>query len=198
VAFQVLCVCTGNICRSPTAERLLRHQLAQRLDAGRRDGLSSPIVVTSAGTGALVGEPIQEHAAALLAGGGVDTSGFMARSVSSALIEEADLILAMTRWHRADCATLVPTSVPRLFTLREFARLAGAAAPELPQSDDVAGRARALVPAAAAKRGLVRAACPGDDDVADPYGGPANGYREPYESIVSACLEIVRALTGPE
>lgn len=189
--FRILCVCTGNICRSPTAERLLRHELALRLGADAK-----AFDVTSAGTGALVGEPIQEHAAALLGGAGVDASAFAARQLTDAQIEQADLVLAATRRHRAECATLVPAVVPRLFTLREFARLATAAAPEVAAVTSAETRAQRLVLAASGHRGAVRGQWPADDDVRDPYGGPASGYVEAFESTVKACVDIASALSG--
>src|SRR3954467_2493207 len=143
--FFVLFVCTGNICRSPTAERMLRHALAERLgdDAALFD-------VSSAGTGALVDYPIQEHAAALMAEQGVDVAGFAARQLDTGLLEGADLLLGMTREHRAAAATEAPSAIRRLFTLREFARLAdaGAEAGEVDPSLPPVERARALVEAA--------------------------------------------------
>ncbi|MGN6413390.1 arsenate reductase/protein-tyrosine-phosphatase family protein [Flexivirga sp.] len=63
----VLVVCTGNVCRSPYVEFTLRHAL----DAVLRIG--------SAGTDALVGEPVDPGCAELLAAKGVDTDDFAAR-----------------------------------------------------------------------------------------------------------------------
>jgi len=191
VPFRILCVCTGNICRSPTAERLLRRELAQRLGAA-----AANVEVASAGTGAHVGEPIQEHAAALLRRAGADTSAFAARLLTEQQLDQANLVLAATRRHRAECATLLPTVVPRLFTLREFARLANAALPELTGIEPVEERARKLVVAAAGRRGVARAPSPSDDDVRDPYGGPASGYVEPFEATAAACADVAAALSG--
>src|SRR5579885_3058612 len=115
--FTVLFVCTGNICRSPTAERLLRHRLRERF------GPSMPFAVTSAGTGALVGEAIYPDAATLLTAAGVDVAGFAARSLARPMAESANLVLAMTREHRAAVARVAPRVLPKLFTLREFARV---------------------------------------------------------------------------
>ncbi|HET6908641.1 MAG TPA: low molecular weight phosphotyrosine protein phosphatase [Mycobacteriales bacterium] len=189
--FRILCVCTGNICRSPTAERLLRQELAQRLGAA-----AATFDVASAGTAALVGEPIQQHAAALLGRAGADTSDFAARLLTEQQLDQADLVLAATRRHRAECATLLPAVVPRLFTLREFARLAKAARPELVGIESVDERARKLVVAAVGQRGVVRAPRPSEDDVRDPYGGPASGYLEPFAATAAACADVAAALSG--
>ena len=71
MTFRVLVVCTGNICRSPMAEHLLRAGLAARGVEG--------VEVSSAGTHGLVGEPVQQHASAVLTERGIDHSAFAAR-----------------------------------------------------------------------------------------------------------------------
>ena len=189
--FSILFVCTGNICRSPTAERMLRHALEQRLGPDAK-----AFSVTSAGTGALVGEPIQEHAAALLTLNGIDASGFAARQLDERLLADADLLLALTRDHRARAATEAPAVLRKLFTLREFARLAAAGAERLPDGLDPVERAHALVPAAAGQRGMVRAAQPADDDVPDPYGRPADAYRLPY-ALIAEAVDVIAVLIAP-
>ena len=91
--FGVLFVCTGNICRSPTAEGVLRH-LAQ--DAG------IPIHVESAGTGDWhVGQPPDERAQHYAKGRGYDLSAQRARQVRRRDFEDFDLIVAMDRGHLA-------------------------------------------------------------------------------------------------
>jgi len=177
VTFRVLHVCTGNICRSPMAEHLMRAGLAAR-------GLEG-FEVSSAGTHGLVGEPVFEHAGTQLTSRGIDHADFRARRLVKELVAEADLVLASTRDHRAAAVTLVPRAASRTFTLREFDRLLSVVDP--PTGDPVE-RARALVPAAARQRGLVRADKPQDDDVTDPYGGPAEGYP-PAARLIEATLQ---------
>jgi protein-tyrosine phosphatase len=164
VSFHVLHVCTGNICRSPMAEYLMRA------------GLSSPeIEVSSAGTHGLVGERVQKHAAAVLTARGIDAKAFRARRLDEDLVSGADLVLTATRKHRAAAVLLEPRASARAFTLREFDRLLSAVDPTgLPL--DPEQRARALVVAAAAQRGLIRPDRPEDDDIDDPYGEPASQY----------------------
>src|SRR5690606_1387946 len=141
--FTLLIVCTGNICRSPAIGRLFRSAFV----AG------SGVTVHSAGTGALVGEPIQPPMVKLLEQYGVSAEGFAARAVSEPLVAGADLVLTATRQHRADVVEQVPAAVRRTFTVREFARLASAVDPE--ELDAAAGsgaraaeRLAALVPLA--------------------------------------------------
>jgi protein-tyrosine phosphatase len=189
--FRVLFVCTGNICRSPTAERLLRHRLAETFAEE-----AALVEVTSAGTGAVVGAPIQEYAAALLAGSGVDTAGFAARDLDEQQLAGSGLVLAMTREHRAAAATTYPRAIPNLFTLREFSRLAGLAAQDgWKPEGDLPERLAALVPAARAFRGA-QYIQPSADDVPDPYGRAAAAYDEPYRLISEAVDTIVDVVTG--
>ena len=65
---RVLHVCTGNVCRSPMAERLMRHGLAQRLGTA-----AGAILVESAGTWGHEGASMEAHAAAVLAEYGADS-----------------------------------------------------------------------------------------------------------------------------
>lgn len=87
--FKVLMICMGNICRSPTAEAVLRHKL---LAAGL-DGL---VIVDSAGTHAWHrGEPPDPRAVARAKLRGYDLSALKARPVRVQDFSEFDLILAM-------------------------------------------------------------------------------------------------------
>jgi protein-tyrosine phosphatase len=188
VSFHVLVVCTGNICRSPMAEHLLRAGLAARGVDG--------IEVSSAGTHGLVGEPVHEHAAAVLAARAIDATGFCARRLDAELVAGADLVLGASREHRAAAVTLVPRAAARSFTVRELDRLLSAVdIRDLPR--DAADRARVLVTAAAGQRGLVRPERPGDDDITDPYGGPAAGYAPTARLIDAALQRFVDLLGGP-
>jgi protein-tyrosine phosphatase len=169
--FKVLHVCTGNICRSPMGEQLMRAGFAQRL--GDRASL---FVVESAGTMGFTGEPMQPFASSTLMGYGVDGSAFRARLLEPHLVADADLVLGATREHRAAAVTMHPRGARRIFTVREFDRLLEQVDPtSLPAADPVT-RARAVVEAAASARGLVRPDAPEDDDITDPYRCPEEDY----------------------
>jgi len=183
--FRVLHVCTGNICRSPMAEHLMRAGLAVRLG-----GDSERFVVESAGTWGHGGAPMEAHARTTLASYGLDGVGFRARELLAQHVAGADLVLGATREHRAAAVVLHPRAAGRTFTLREFSRLAGAVDPADLPTGDVVARARALVGAVAARRGLVPPDRPGDDDLEDPYRAPASAF--------AVCGDLVRrTLRGP-
>lgn len=177
---RVLHICTGNICRSPMAEHLMRRGLADRL--GEAAGL---VAVESVGTCGLSGEPMQPEARASLSGYDVDGSAFRARELRAEHVANAELILVATREHRAAAVVLHPRAAVRTFTLLEFARLCqDVQEAQLPHGD-VVERGRALVAAARAQRGQTALQSPGDDDLVDPYRQPQDAY--------TACAERVQA-----
>ena len=180
----MLCICTGNLARSPVAERLLAA------------GLDATVQVTSAGTYAAVGRPIDPLMSARLSRLEVAADGFRARQLTAAQLREADLVLALTREHRGAAVDLWPGSVRRAFTLLEFARLVDqVSANDLP-SGSVADRLRAAVPLAAGRRRML-AGPAGADDVPDPHGQPDDVYEVAFTMIVRAATMITRAIGPP-
>ncbi|MFC6335280.1 low molecular weight phosphotyrosine protein phosphatase [Pseudomonas sp. CCM 7891] len=85
---NILVVCVGNICRSPSAEILLRNALA-----------SSSIAVASAGLSARVGESMEPAARQVLEDRGHSAHAFKARQITSDIVNESDLILVMEKEH---------------------------------------------------------------------------------------------------
>lgn len=85
---RILVVCTGNICRSPIGEALLRARLGDKVQE-----------VASAGIGALIGYPADPMAVEVSAEQGVDLSAHRAQQVSSALLARMELVLTMDRTH---------------------------------------------------------------------------------------------------
>jgi protein-tyrosine phosphatase len=190
-SFRVLHVCTGNICRSPIAEHLMREGLGARLGAD-----ADRFVVESAGTWGHDGSPMEPHALTTLAGYAVDGSAFRARELVAEHVVAADLVLAATREHRAAAVVLHPRAAARTFTLRELARLVGALEPQ-ERPADVVDRARSVVASAAARRGQVPPARPAhDDDLEDPYHAPERAYLVTARLVDAALAPALDALTG--
>jgi len=114
---KVLMVCMGNICRSPTAEGVLRHKL-------REAGLDELVVVDSAGTHAYhLGEPPDHRSVRHAKRRGYDLSGLRARRVSDDDFAHFDLVLAMDFENFAALESQCPPEHrAKLQRLTEFAR----------------------------------------------------------------------------
>ncbi|MFD8076068.1 protein-tyrosine-phosphatase [Streptomyces sp. NBC_00510] len=189
--FRILHVCTGNVCRSPMAERLTRHELTLRLGDG-----AAGIVVESAGTWGHEGSPMEAHAATVLAEYAADPTGFLGRELLDDHVIDADLVLTATRDHRAQVISMGHAAGLRTFTLKEFTRLVKAIDPATLPEGSVTERARSLVRAAAALRGWLLAPTPDADEVYDPYGAPLTFFRSVGEEIHDALDPVLTALTG--
>lgn len=114
---RILVVCTGNICRSPLAEALLRLQL-------RADGRDSIAQVRSAGTRALVDKPVDEtvlfvarQQPALLP----ELERHKAQQINGTLLWWADLILAMEPHHVRQLSRMDPSVAPKVHLLGHWA-----------------------------------------------------------------------------
>jgi protein-tyrosine phosphatase len=113
---SILFVCTGNICRSPTAEAIFRKLAA---DAG----MSEAILAESAGThGYHIGEPPDPRAQGAAALRGYDLSGLRARRVDRSDFQRFDLIIAMDRGHFAMLSGMAqPSTAHKLRLMMSYA-----------------------------------------------------------------------------
>ena len=198
----VLMVCTGNICRSPLAEQLLRAQAA---------AANLPITVTSAGTGAMVGREMTAQAADLSAQYGALSTDHAPTQLTESIIAGADRILTATREHRAAVVSMSPKAIRRTFTLTQFGRLAPTlvslsaetASPVEPLSTMVelvetpTDHLKSLLTHAAVARSLVSPpANPTDDDITDPYKQSQSVYDEVAAEINAFISTITRAFSA--
>jgi protein-tyrosine phosphatase len=164
---SILVVCTGNICRSPIAEGMLRDALRARF------GDAAP-TVSSAGTAGLDGAGPTPEAVTAAAEHGVDIAGHRARSLDPAPASDADLLLAMAGEHR-DILLSAHGDLDRTFTLKELVRLLESL-PHAPAGSGPASLGERVSQAAAARR-AGHAGNPLDEDIVDPIGMPLLSYR---------------------
>lgn len=107
-------VCTGNVCRSPMAERLLKHAL----DAEKPP--LDQIQVYSAGVSAFPGDPASSNAITALAKVNLDLRDHRSRPLSSQLVEISDLILTMTSSHLEMIQMQYPEAGVETYRFREW------------------------------------------------------------------------------
>ncbi len=111
---HILVVCTGNICRSPMAEGLLKHALA-----GQPAPLRS-LRVISAGVATRSGEPVSENAVIALKKAGIDIAGHRSHSLTQAMLDDALVVLGMTESHRSIIQMKAMPVPKNLHLFREF------------------------------------------------------------------------------
>ena len=173
-------MCTGNICRSPLAEHLLRRHLHERrVDATVRSaGLledGRPATTTGLESGIAMG---------------VDLTSHRSRRLSEAMIRSADLIVTMARHHLRDVIVRERAAMSKAFTLKELVRRAEAARsrpPDVDLADWIAGLA-----AGRRREDLLDAST--DDDVADPIGQARPVYDRMGAEVDDLLRRLVLAL----
>lgn len=109
---RIIFVCTGNTCRSPMAEGLLRRK-------------NPTHDVSSAGLSVLHAAPASEKAVHVMEEYGVDISSHRSRQLTDVQVQEADLILTMTHSHLAILNTIFPSAKEKTHTLCAYAGLEG-------------------------------------------------------------------------
>jgi low molecular weight protein-tyrosine phosphatase len=182
----VLHVCTGNICRSPMAELLMRAELDRHYAAADR------VVLDGAGTyGGHAGQPINPPAAVALRGFGIDASEFRAQHLSKRALQAAGLVLCATHEHVQRVVTVMPEAAGRTFTLLDLAEVAVRQAPGPSPAAGGADPAERLLTLCDLAR--TRRRSPSDDgDIADPYG-----LSQPvYDATARQIHRAVQAIVG--
>lgn len=185
---SILIVCTGNVCRSPIAEAVLRSALTERF------GSRAP-AVSSAGTAGWEGSGAVAGSVEAAAERGHDIGDHVARRLTPAMVGEADLVLCMAAEHRDAIRSVASEdAVARAFTLKELVRLLE----ELPPAagadpETLVGR----VAEAAAARRSGAATNPWDEGIVDPLGLSMEAFRAVAREIDEWIERLVVGLYGP-
>jgi protein-tyrosine phosphatase len=189
--FRVVTVCTGNICRSPVAARLLAVGLGQRLPPAE----ATRVKIISAGTAAVAGAPIDRLAEHTLTARGVPLQPHRGHQLVVEDLVNSDLILTMTPSHARSCIRLDPDCAPRVHTLRGAGLLLQGQRAAGPSAGDVVARGRAVVNhLAAQKAGLPENA---DLEVADPVGLPLEAFERAAAVIAASLQPLIEVLAPP-
>ncbi len=109
---NILFVCVGNICRSPTAEYWARAQLQKR-------GLTN-ITISSAGVHAVCGAPIASTAKKILDRFDIDSSTHIARQINQTIILNAEIIFVMEKWQHERLVIDFPSCRGKMFSLGKW------------------------------------------------------------------------------
>lgn len=181
---RVLVVCTGNVCRSPYMERRLRQAL-----------LGTGVEVVSAGTAALTGEKIDAKSVELLRLVGARSEDFAATQLTAQIVASADLVLTVSRKHRAEVVQLYPRALRYCFTWTDFADLVRGIGPAefgLLGSDRT--WAAHVSEVAAARRGTIPARSELKADIVDPYRRGTKRFSVMARQIDEGLPSIVATL----
>ena len=186
--FTILFVCHANLCRSPMAERLAHQAFTHALgtDAAR-------LAISSAGTHAEPDLPIHPLAGVVLREFGANAERFASRPTAVAMLADADLVLTADRGQRAWCATALPATLSRTFTLRQFGRLAAAVQPGELAGTEPDTRLAHLVARMPAARSRVHWATEAEDNLDDPVNQPIAAFRC-CAGQISWALDVMVAL----
>ncbi|MGD9567623.1 MAG: low molecular weight protein arginine phosphatase [Sedimentibacter sp.] len=154
---NILFVCTGNTCRSSMAEGIFKHMLQEKSIEN--------INVSSAGISAFEGDDANEKAIYTLNKKGIDILNHKARQLTNKIIQDADLILTMTKSHKKMITNAMPDYSRKVFTLKEYALLIN--------DEELVGK---------------------NLDIDDPYGLDYNVYEKVAEEIEEQLLKIFNNL----
>jgi tRNA threonylcarbamoyl adenosine modification protein (Sua5/YciO/YrdC/YwlC family) len=114
----VLLVCTGNTCRSPMAEVIMRRLISEKLNCTDAELEQRNIIVASAGIAAAPGCGPSPEAVAVVKEKGLDLASHASQPLTEKLVRHADLILAMTAGHRHAIERRWPEASERIHNVR--------------------------------------------------------------------------------
>lgn len=188
---RILFVCTGNTCRSPMAEGILRRLLKEH-------GLDH-IEVRSAGVAASNGSPVSRHAASVLKEQGI-LDNMSSSALSRELLEWADLILTMTTGHKQHAIGRFPEHIDKIYTLKEYVEVDEETARRMNELEQLTAElqlkhalAQHITQEERVRLLTLERELP-DYEIADPYGGSLALYRQCAEEIEEALMKLISKL----
>lgn len=184
----ILFICTGNTCRSPMAEGLMR-RLAQ--EAGLE------LTIKSAGVAAMVGGPISAHSKRVLEDKGAQAE-FVSQAVNDELVEEADLILTMTVRHKQQVLARFPAAASKIYVLKEYAQDDPFISKNFSDEELVEMLLQQSLTGTSTTHDKSRTSfldrLEEDCDISDPFGGSLRDYKMCADEIEDALQRIVQKL----
>lgn len=174
---SILTLCTGNICRSPVAQAVLSTAL-----------VGTGISVNSAGTHAAVDAAASPEAISYIRTALDVEFDHHARRLNRGYLTRSDLVLTMTIDQRRWVASEEPRALRRTFTMVELAQIVS----ELPPGERFEDL-RAFAHSCAQLRTRFPVSAK-EQDIADPYGGPADGYIRSFTEVHAAAGVIAQAI----
>lgn len=109
---HIIFVCTGNSCRSPMAEGFLKRIAQERSQLD--------ITVSSAGISAMNGYPASAEAVQVMRELGIDISSHRSRTITTSVLEDASVVVAMASNHMEALVNLNPAMVGKMYLLTDF------------------------------------------------------------------------------
>lgn len=177
---HIMFVCTGNICRSPMGELLMKRYL---------EGTS--ITVSSSGTRGLTNHSIDPSSGRLMAGVGISSSEFRSRRLTRDMARSADLVLCFEKAQRQQIVVLEPIAVRYTFLVNEFADMCRYCAEHgLVQGLTIQNRLQSVIDASA----IVRASLAQPHDIADPIGQPFDRFQAAADQTNRALHTILTSM----
>lgn len=185
---HILFVCTGNTCRSPMAEAMLR-KLAEEA------GLS--LEVRSAGVAAMQGSAISKHAMGALRAQEIHAEGAASSPLSEHLVLWADLILTMTSGHKQHVVQSFPKAVDKTYTLKEYVEVDEQVLLDLQELEErvadwhIRHSLGEQLPDEEKIRIIELQQRIPSFDISDPFGGSLERYQQCAAEIRTALLQLL-------
>jgi protein-tyrosine-phosphatase len=167
--------------------------MAAALFAERIERLPDPLEVSSAGimaTGELAGRAVPREVLEVMTPYGIDLSAHRSRALTEPMLEDADLIIGMSRRHIQEAILMDPPSWPKSFMLKELVRRGEGLGPR--RADQGFRSWIDLVHGDRTRQSLANRSR--SDDVEDPYGRPLAEYRTTSAELAGLIARLTTLL----